>query len=137
MRSKQFSQIGLLILICSSCIRNKIDPYDLKEFRKIDSTSSKLKFPEDFEVYVSKNDSNYKMVKTYYDNDSVQAIGFYFKNKKDGTWKLFSDSGRLIFSGNYHNGLKIDSHKTYNFDGSLKLVEIYDSGRILKRVDLK
>lgn len=40
----------------------------------------------------------------YYDNGSLRSISFFYNNKKDSIWIIYSKSGKIISSSRYKEG---------------------------------
>jgi antitoxin component YwqK of YwqJK toxin-antitoxin module len=87
-----------------------VEKFDENDFLLIksnyDSSGNKI-----FELYQNKNDSDRFFTKNFWENGSVQASMFYYKNEKNGPMKMFDTSGALDFEGIYirdqHTGLDI------------------------------
>jgi hypothetical protein len=44
----------------------------------------------------------------YYDNRSLRSISFFYNNKKDSVWTIYSESGKVISSLRYKEGSLVE-----------------------------
>lgn len=69
--------------------------------------------------------------KTYFENNLLMAEGKYFNQKKDSTWRFYSDiDGNLLSEEDYLNDLRHGAIKNY-YPDSCKLLEVihYKEGK--------
>lgn len=89
---------------------NFIKPNYVKQIKKIDL--SEIPVVEFFNSQVFFKNSQFDLVKTYYDNTSfIKELGFKKDNNKAGSWFYFSEQGLLIKSESF-----FDEHKSYEID---------------------
>jgi antitoxin component YwqK of YwqJK toxin-antitoxin module len=47
----------------------------------------------------------------YYDSRSLRGISFFYNNKKDSIWTIYSESGKVISSLRYREGALVEKIK--------------------------
>jgi antitoxin component YwqK of YwqJK toxin-antitoxin module len=68
------------------------------------------------------------MLKYYWDNGSVQAISFFYKNKKDGFWREYFENGNLSSESFFTNDIQDSIHTLYYMNGKPATVGKYKLG---------
>lgn len=118
---------SILLSCTSENDTNKL--YNEKYYQKV-SILDKDSFSvnEGYEVLVYLFDTSRKMMKYYWDNGTIQAIGFYYKGQKEGKWTSYFEDGNLATERFFVNGNKEGKHKVYFSNGKLSIVENYKQG---------
>ena len=61
-----------------------------------------------------------------YDNNTIQQIGYFNQaNQKDSLWLMYNNTGKLIGSAHYKNGVKEGLWEIYNDYGVKKIELLY------------
>ena len=124
--------LGLLMIIFASCSKRDGNVYDINNFSRITSDEDSLK--EMRVVYLSKIDEAFNMIRTYYNDGSLMGISYYKNHKRTGPWIQFLNS-KVSFEGNFLNGMKIGLHKYYYQNGAPYIVEEYQNGKMVSKVE--
>ena len=70
------------------------------------------------------------MVVSKYSNNTIEQVGFLDQNgKKDSTWTIYNESGKIIGEGSYSHGVKEGYWYSYNDNGN-KIFAVFYIGRI-------
>lgn len=124
------SLVGIIFFSCNSK-QLGMDVYDSKYYQRVtkygDSVSNM------FVIYKSTVDTNRTYIKYYWDNGQLQAISYFYKNLKDGTWEQYFSDGVLSFEGKFAFGRKVGLHKTYSPNGNLLIKEDYTDSLKVKK----
>jgi hypothetical protein len=89
---------AILISLCCYLIvsgeRNNADA--AYSFTRVDTTIGNKQYIKQYE---------------YYDNRSLRSISFFYNNKKDSIWTIYSESGKVISSLRYKEGSLVETLK--------------------------
>jgi hypothetical protein len=116
------------IFSCSERSDKSASVYDTKNYKKVLPIGKDTSLQEGYDVFINIFDTSRKMLKYYWNNGNIQAISFFYKNKRDGKWLGYFENGSKSFEENYVNGLKDDTQKIYHSNGRVFGYEIYNQG---------
>lgn len=81
------------------------------------------------ETFTCPEDTNWKLIKKYYENGNLFANAYYFLGKRSGHWTLYSENGKKSFEGNFISGLKEGNHTIFHDNGKVHIEEFYQNGK--------
>ncbi|MCA1763591.1 MAG: toxin-antitoxin system YwqK family antitoxin [Cryomorphaceae bacterium] len=88
----------------------------------------------DYYIQKDENFSSENGLKTgklisFHANGALEETGMLIKDKRFGTWKKYSDSGKLLTEAHFVDGKKDGVWKVWDENGTLRLQFSYDQGK--------
>lgn len=72
----------------------------------------------------------------FYENGSIQQVGYFKNGKLDGKWNLYNENGIILTIAEYSNGEKTGVWKYFNDSIAVKEVT-YSKNSIISENDIK
>ena len=69
----------------------------------------------------------------FFKNGKVKAEGFLIKDKMEGEWKFYRETGQLWQVGNFKNDRKNGTWLRYDKNDKLEYQEIFNDNKIVKK----
>lgn len=69
----------------------------------------------------------------FFKNGKLKAEGIFEKDKMEGEWKFYRETGQLWGIGNFKNGMKNGQWMRYDKNDNLEYDENFVDGKIVKR----
>ena len=118
------------MIFINSCKIKSEDLSDYSNYKKVSVNKiGKDTAIRDLEFFTNIKDTNAKMMKSYWPNGNLQALGLFYFGKRNGKWLMFSEEGILVFEGTYKMGQKQDTQKTFYSNGKVSTMEVFSSDR--------
>jgi len=69
----------------------------------------------------------------FFKNGKVKAEGFLIKEKMEGEWKFYRETGQLWQVGNFKNDMKNGTWVRYDKNDKLEYQETFNDNKIVKK----
>jgi len=118
---------SLFLFSCQGNSYDEADPY----YEKSSGKSLRNNNYQDLEFFESIKDTNSKLIKSFWPNGNIQAMGYFYRGERNGKWKLFSEEGKVVFEGYYKLGQKHGPQTSFLSNGSISIIEVYSNDELI------
>lgn len=124
--------LTLILTCCNNKALNNNDIFDETKYKLLTTINNRhnprIKI---IEIYIHKENKNYKLQKMYWLNGVLMSKFFVSKGKLNGPSVSYNQSGILTLKANYLNG-QFDGYLIYyNSDGTVKKCKFYKNGELI------